>query len=41
MLIAGGLRLGAELAYLIDPRYARAATQQAVDKARSTFGSAS
>lgn len=40
MMIAGGLGLGAGLAYLIDPRWARAATQQVVDKVRSGFGAA-
>jgi CBS domain-containing protein len=39
MMIAGGLGLGAGLAYLVDPRWARAATQQAVEKVRSTFRS--
>lgn len=39
MMIAGGLGLGAGLAYLIDPRWARATTQQIVDKVRSSFGS--
>lgn len=39
MMIAGGLGLGAGLVYLMDPRWARAATQQVVEKVRSTFGS--
>jgi CBS domain-containing protein len=39
MMIAGGLGLGAGLVYLIDPRWARAAAQQVVDRVRATFGS--